>query len=338
LRFGSWFDRELDGSRGAVREPSSPEQDPSSPEADHPRPAAPGVDAEGGAAGVSALPDIYDYGRGKAAELRCAVHAVLLQHEAAGELPTSNRFVFYELRGSGPLYGHATRRQGRAHDQNLSDASKWLRDEGFVPWEWIVDETRSLTEYEYADTVADFLADSIDAARITPWDDEPPLIVCESRTFGGVLARTIAAEYLCPVTATNGQVGGFLHTNVVPILFGNDRPVLYVGDYDLAGADIEENTRRVLVHEAGEREWTRVALTADQAKALPTVDKIDRRFKPPQIHKAVEVEALGQGTVTRIIRAALDALLPEPLADVVRREEEQKERAREWIRREGGVA
>jgi hypothetical protein len=30
-------------------------------------------------------------------------------------------------------------------------------------------------------------------------------------------------------------------------------------------------------------------------------------------YEAVEVEALGQGVVTQIVRAALDALLPEPL-------------------------
>ncbi|HET8872218.1 MAG TPA: hypothetical protein VFM83_00895, partial [Gaiellaceae bacterium] len=30
-------------------------------------------------------------------------------------------------------------------------------------------------------------------------------------------------------------------------------------------------------------------------------------------YEAVEVEALGQGVVTEIVRAALDALLPEPL-------------------------
>jgi hypothetical protein len=162
------------------------------------------------------------YGTGrwsKAAELRRAVHELLLEHQEAGELPTSNRFLLDELRQrGGPLYGHYGRGDGgRGQDQNLSDASTWLRDEGIVPWSWIVDETRSLTAYRYAPTVADYLADSVDLARIDCWDGEdPPLIICESRTFGGVLGRTVAADYLCPVTPTNGQVGGFLHTNVVP--------------------------------------------------------------------------------------------------------------------------
>jgi hypothetical protein len=248
------------------------------------------------------------YGQGKAALLREAVHERLRMHESAEELPTNNRFILYELRQyGGPLYGWSSRAQGRSEDQNLSDASKWLRDHGHVPWLWIADETRSVTAYRYAATVLDYLADTIDEARINCWGGElPPLIICESRTFGGVLARTIAPEYLCPVIPTNGQVGGFLHTNVVPWLAGNERRVLYVGDLDLAGRDIEGNTQRVLEGEAGEREWMRVALTEEQVAAhdLPTVEKVDRRFRPHRRQEAVEVEALGQGVVTEIIRAA----------------------------------
>jgi hypothetical protein len=96
------------------------------------------------------------YGQGQAGVLRRAVHERLLMHEASGDLPTSNRFILYELRqfAAAVLYGYRSRGQGRSEDQNLSDASKWLRDEGYVPWDWIVDETRSLTAYLYAETLA----------------------------------------------------------------------------------------------------------------------------------------------------------------------------------------
>jgi hypothetical protein len=179
--------------------------------------------------------------------------------------------------------------------------------------------------------VAEYVAESVEDARLDCWDGrEPPLIVCESRTFGGVLRRTLAPEYLCPVTATNGQVGGFLHTNVVPVLRHNDRPVLYVGDFDLAGGMIERNTRAVLVQEAGERDWRRVALTTEQVQAhgLPTIEKLDRRYKPPRRHEAVEVEALGQRMVTRLVQSAIEELLPEPLANVWERERDQREQVR----------
>ena len=43
------------------------------------------------------MQDSVAYGRGKSAELRQTVHELLLDHEAAGELPTNGRFIFYEL-------------------------------------------------------------------------------------------------------------------------------------------------------------------------------------------------------------------------------------------------
>jgi hypothetical protein len=260
--------------------------------------------------------------------LREAIYWRLIEHhrDVRDGLPTSNRFLLYELRQHQPgvLFGAYSRSEGRrSQDQNLSDASKWLRDEGLVPWPWIVDERRHVTAYSYADSVAEWLAEALDDARINPWGGAPPpLIVCESAAFGGVLERTVALDYLCPVAPTSGQVGGFLHTNIAPRLRGNQRPVLYVGDLDLSGAQIEANTRRVLVQATGERDWRRIALTDEQVRdrSLPTVMKTDKRYRPPRQHEAIEVEALGQAEGLGIVRAALDAMLPEALDDVQVRE------------------
>jgi hypothetical protein len=201
----------------------------------------------------------------------------------------------------------------------------WLREQGFVPWSWIVDETRSLASYRYADTVTEYIRESVDRARIDLWDGgPPPLIICESRTFGGVIARTLAPEYLASVTATNGQAGGHLHTEVIPCL-RTGAPVLYIGDLDVRGADIEANTRRVVEEELGEWDWTRIALTSEQVKEadIAPVQKVDRG--KGGTFDAWEVESLGQGRVTNIIRDALDVLLPEPLEVVRAREDDERE-------------
>ncbi len=266
--------------------------------------------------------------------LQREVLRVLLEHERDGALPTSNRFVFYELVMRGAVDKAKSRRNGgRGSDQDVSDASFHLREIGAVPWPWIVDETRELHQWRQAGTVADYVLESLDTARVNCWGDEdPPLLLCESRTFGGVLRRTIAPEYLCPVAATNGQVGGFLRTDIAPLLEITDRKVLYIGDYDWSGHQIETNTKRVRVREAEwDGEWTRLALTDEQVAArpdLPRVEKGDRRYTDGRPHEAIEVESLGQTVVENIVRDALDALLPEPLEDVHRREEEQRERVR----------
>ena len=147
-----------------------------------------------------------------------------------------------------------------------------LRECGLVPWDWIEDETRSLSEWRYADTVLDYLLDTISSARMGLWQgEEPPLVICESRATMGVL-RGLAYEYLVPITATNGQCGGFIVTDIVPLLMG-DRRVLYIGDYELRGpADrIEQNTKRYIEEHTGRifgDRWTKIALTEKQVKAL----------------------------------------------------------------------
>jgi hypothetical protein len=135
-------------------------------------------------------------------------------------------------------------------------------------------------EWEHAPTVAEFVRASVDIARVNPWPGEPPLMLVESRSLGGVV-RAMTSEYLCSIAATNGQVGGFLHTEVAPILQRNDRVVLYLGDFDLQGHQIEANTRRVLEHKARRRiDWNRIAITEEQIarRGLTPILKKDHRF------------------------------------------------------------
>ena len=66
-----------------------------------------------------------------------------------------------------------------------------------VPWNYIVDETRSLHSWHYAGTVYQYVENILPSARVDLWDGVPPLILCESRSLAGVL-RDIAKTYLSP--------------------------------------------------------------------------------------------------------------------------------------------
>jgi hypothetical protein len=265
-----------------------------------------------------------------ARRMQDAVLQVLREHEADGMLPTNLRFVFYELetRGLVRKSREGEPRRGSSDDpreQEVTDAALYLRKAGLVPWGWLTDETRTLHDWQHAPSVAEFVLDSVYRARINPWPSDPPLLLVESRSLGGVL-NDLAWRYLCPIAATNGQVGGFLYTDVVPTLAANDRAVLYLGDWDHQGHQIEVNTRRVLEREAGRPiGWTRIAITQEQieARGLEPIWKTDARYRPPLKHYAWETEALGQRTIVDLVSAALDALLPEPIDDVLEREREQ---------------
>jgi hypothetical protein len=177
--------------------------------------------------------------------------------------------------------------------------------------------------------------EAVDDARIDCWDREAaPLILTESRSLAGVLT-SIAAEYLCPIAATNGQVGGFLHTDVIPALV-EKHVVLYFGDADLSGDQIEGNTRREIEAETGPLNWFRMAITAAQVEVLrdrgvAPIVKHDRRYNDSRRHEAYETEALGQGVIQTILRDVLDRALPEPLEAVRVREQAEQDEVREQL-------
>jgi hypothetical protein len=273
----------------------------------------------------------------RAAALQRACLERMLAHKASGSLPTSATFIFYELEGLGvvtknPINSRTGEPRKRTDRQNVSDALMALREAETIPWGWISDETRSVSVWEYTDNVDDLVDDALTAGRLDLWDgNPPPLIITESRSLKGVLEQ-LAYEYLVPIGATNGQTGGFLHTDVIPLLEADDRRILYLGDLDHQGGQIEENTRHVLVRElCRELDWQRLAITEEQVaeRKLTPVKKADRRYRPARVADAWETEALGQDTVVTLVRERLDELLPEPIADVRVREQEQKQRWRE---------
>jgi hypothetical protein len=198
----------------------------------------------------------------KIGALRKTVYDLMREHEGAGEdaLPTSNRFLFYELVQRGVLPKHGDQQGARRPDQILHEALTDLREAGLVPWAWLVDETRSFEDYTGWSSVREAAISSVKHARLDPWSGRAPLILTESRSLAGVLRRLIR-EYSVKIAATNGQVGGFLHTEIAPTLSEGDR-VMYAGDFDWQGGQIEANTRRVLERLVGELDWT---------------DRVDRR-------------------------------------------------------------
>jgi hypothetical protein len=262
----------------------------------------------------------------------------MCEKQAVGEIPTSIRFVFYELEQAGLLSKRTLKLDGtagkRKPTQDLTDALTHLRELGLIPWDWIADESRDVDAYSNAATVRAFLLDGeLKWVKIDRFPGVPrPVILCEARGVGGVLSRGVAFAYGVTVAPTGGQCNGFLRTKVAPYL-SKDESVLYIGDADLAGNDIEDNTRRVLEHATGRTftkdTWERLMLTAAQCRQLERrgvepIQKTDHRFKDGRPHEAFEVEALGQSFVAQIVRDRLEQLAPEPLAAVQEREAEQR--------------
>jgi len=314
-------------------------------------------------------------------KLQRAAKKCLDQHEADDMLPTNDRFVMYELEHEGVVSKEQRPvqegcRMARRPSQDLGEAILHLRDigpdNGGIPWWWIEDETRSVTHVRTARTIAEYIDASVDRASLDRWDGKPPpLALCESRSLAGVLKAT-ADDYTCWISSTNGQVRGFLVTDVAPILQPGQK-VLYFGDLDLSAGHIEAHTHAVLrkhaplwaasemqldhrIRKAARRGhetdlkplWERVCITAEQVEVIEadraerglgpaTIRKVDRRYIDPLTgEKGVEVDAgetegLGQAFIVNALKARLDELMPEPLADIKARQNEQKTEMRKLL-------
>jgi hypothetical protein len=257
------------------------------------------------------------YGR-----LQRACLDMLRRYEADGALPTTVRFVYYDLKQAGyPLTRHAR----RTDDQDVIDAVKVLRDVGLVPWEWLADESRSVEGPHLASSVTQWVLDVLGEARVSAWDGQPrPVVICESRGVRAAL-RATSGRYGAWATSTNGQVGGFLHTDIAPLLTAGG-PVAYFGDWNPAGSMIEANTRSVLERVVGPLRWQRLAVTPEQAgqAGLPPKPGSDRRFADGRPHVSYEAEALGHGGLNRLLAAWLGEQLPVPLEEITGREHAER--------------
>lgn len=284
----------------------------------------------------------------KCGQLQRQALALLLDWQAAGELPASIRFAFYELEQRGVVSKAVLERpagtKGRRPDQDLSDAFTYLREQGIVPWGWIRDDRRQLTAWAFAASVADYLAERVDSARIDLWEGRPPpLLLCESAAVAGVLTD-LASRYLCPLSGLSGMTNGFLRTTIAPhirVLGVEHARVLYLGDADFSGGQIEASARRILEQELDCRlDWERLALTDEQLDAhdLRRLTIMKRDGRTGDVHPAVEAEALGQSLIRTLVQQRLNALLPEPIQGVLERQRRQRERMRAALARAQGGA
>jgi hypothetical protein len=134
--------------------------------------------------------------------------------------------------------------------QNVAKVSRLLviaREDGTIPWEWIVDPSR---ESEAVATWADppaFARDVQASYRRNKWDDQPKhmIVLSEKGTVAGTL-RPILDEYEVPFQVLHGWSGA---TPIHDLAQANlarhqDTIVLYVGDFDPSGMYMSERDLR----------------------------------------------------------------------------------------------
>jgi hypothetical protein len=173
-------------------------------------------------------------GRGMAQESLDLIEAMYAAAEAAQ--PITGRGIGYKLFTAGLIPSMANPEMQRVYR-----LLKLAREQGDIPWEWIVDETRELEICSsWADPAA-FVRTVSRAYRRDFWLHQPQrvLVVSEKGTVRGVLAPVLD-QLGVGFRVMHGFSSATAVYDIAQDYDGRPLIILYVGDYDPSGMYMSE--------------------------------------------------------------------------------------------------
>ena len=173
-------------------------------------------------------------GRGRAQKSLDLIEAMYAAAEAAQ--PITGRGIGYKLFTAGLIPSMA-----RSEMQRVYRLLKEAREEGNIPWEWIVDETRSLERVSTWADPADYARCVARSYRRDFWNQQPVRVEVwsEKGTIRGVLAPVLD-QYAVGFRVMHGFSSATSVHDVADDDDGRDLIALYVGDYDPSGMFMSE--------------------------------------------------------------------------------------------------
>jgi hypothetical protein len=160
---------------------------------------------------------------------------------------------------------------------------KIAREQGEIPWQWIVDETRGLEVKATWANPTEFAEEMTRAYRRTFWDQQPHRVEIwsEKGTVRGLL-KPVLDEYGVGFRVMHGFTSA---TSVYEVASSDDRRpliALYVGDFDPSGLYMsEEDLPKRLAEYGGDHvRLDRIALIRGQLRTLPSFPATDKKKDP----------------------------------------------------------
>jgi hypothetical protein len=206
-------------------------------------------------------------------ELIEAMHAIC---QAAQ--PITGRGVGYKLFTAGLIPSMA-----RKEMQRVYRLLKEARERDMIPWEWIVDETRSIERVGTWDDPAQYARIVARSYRRDFWDQQPRRVEVwsEKGTIRGVL-KPVLDQYAVGFRVMHGFSSATSVYDVSQDDDGRELVALYVGDFDPSGLFMsEEDLPKRLAEYAGHHVTVnRIALTEGHVQGLPSFPAADKRKHP----------------------------------------------------------
>jgi hypothetical protein len=255
-------------------------------------------------------------GRGMARRSLELIAAMYAAAEAAQ--PITGRGIGYKLFTAGLIPSMA-----RNEMQRVYRLLKEARERGYIPWEWIVDETRALERTPTWDNPVAYARTVARSYRRDFWNQQPVRceVWSEKGTVRGVL-QPVLDEYAVGFRVMHGFSGATTIHDVAEDDDGRELIVLYVGDFDPSGMFMSAVDLPSRLSEYGGDHTTlrRVALRHHHVTALPSFPATDKRkdprykwFRANYGDRCWELDAMDPNDLRECVEAAITELI-EPVA------------------------
>jgi hypothetical protein len=195
-----------------------------------------------------------------------------------------------------------------------------LRRNARVPYEWVIDSSRSGLPVATSPDAGSWLASYAQSFRSDPWalTDYYCQVWCESRSLAGVLANVCdeLAVGLFPSAGFSSMSFAFETAQIIKSEYiGRNVIIFYIGDYDPAGVLIDVALERELrEHLSGidELRFERLAITKQQIAKykLPTKPRKPGDRRALEVRATVEAEAMPAETMVKLLRDQVLRVLP----------------------------
>lgn len=176
--------------------------------------------------------------------------------------PATVRAVCYRLFTADLLPGMA-----KKHTDRVSTQLVWARENGVIPWHWIVDETRHAERAAVWDSIEERIDMATRYYRRDNWQEQPHSLEVwsEKGTVRGTIWPVLSA-YGVTFRVMHGFGSATTLNHVAKLSARSVKPVtvLYVGDFDCSGMCMSEvDIPQRIDRYSGKISIQRIALTAD---------------------------------------------------------------------------
>jgi hypothetical protein len=278
-------------------------------------------------------------GRGKA---KATLELIDACHEILAEIqPASVRAVCYRLFTMGLISD-----MSKGSTNKVSTQLVYAREQGVIPWTWVVDETREAERIALWTDPDAIIDAAVRGYRRDYWQDQPRRVQVwsEKGTVRGTLAPVLK-EFGVTFKVMHGYGSATALWQAAEDSTASDKPltVLYVGDFDPSGmhmsmVDLPGRIQRY----RGQIDFRRVALVERDLPGLPSFDASTKLGDPRHRwfverygYRCWELDAMSPVLLRKRIHECVQELIePEPWNHAIGIEraevESMKEFAQTW--------